>query len=270
MDDFSAEYFGSEAQQGLQWRAEQLWSLIAQDPRFSSHGRAVALADYREDSLPAQLALARLQGVCPIEGIDSASAKIRKASLEAEDLAVDEYVSWTGDRKSFEAARTILTDRALPDDLTVVEIDPTTPPEELQKLDALTQTCDVLLPMGSFLRGWQKPSAFLYAKDSEGRVVAASAAVAQVHPDHPKSDTVWWGMLATDPARRGQRLALILGAQAMLEMNAKFGYCDFMTGVEPGHAPSAAVCTRMGLAPKGFSVIGCADPRALASGRMTK
>ena len=270
MDDFSAEYFGSEAQQGLQWRAEQLWSLIAQDPRFSSHGRAVALADYREDSLPAQLALARLQGVCPIEGIDSASAKIRKASLEAEDLAVDEYVSWTGDRKSFEAARTILTDRALPDDLTVVEIEPTTPPEELQKLDALTQTCDVLLPMGSFLRGWQKPSAFLYAKDSEGRVVAASAAVAQFHPDHPKSDTVWWGMLATDESRRGEGIALLMGALAMKKINEKFGYAKCSTGIREGNKPSEALCSKLHLSPSSNVDLIAIYPPAFASGQLTK
>ncbi len=270
MENSSPEYFGSEAQQGLQWRAEKLWSLFAQDPRFSCHGRAIALAEYTKDNLPTQLALAQLQGVCPIEGIDNASAKIRKSELEAEDLAVDEYVSWTGGRKSFEAARTILADRALPDDLTVAETGPTTPPEELQKINALTQTCDVLLPMGSFLRGRHKPSVFLYAKDTNGRVVGASAAVAQFHADHPKSDLVWWGMLATDKSRRGEGIALLLGAMAMREINEKFGYTKCSTGIRKGNKPSEALCSKLHLTPSSNVDLIAIYPPAFSGEQLTK
>jgi len=39
-------------------------------------------------------------------------------------------------------------------------------------------------------------------------------------------------MLATAPARRGQRLALILGAMAMQAMHEVSGLRDFMTGIE--------------------------------------
>ena len=44
----------------------------------------------------------------------------------------------------------------------------------------------------------------------------------------------------------------------------------FMTGVEPGNAPSEAVCAKMGLVDSDAAIIGCADPNSLASGRMTK
>lgn len=270
MEDSNSEYFGSEAQQGLQWRAEKLWSLVSQDPRFSCHGRAVALAEYTKDNLPTQLALAQLQGVCPIEGVDSASAITRKASLEAEGLVVDEYVSWIGDQKAFDAAQSVLADRALPDDLTAVEIGPSTPPEELQKLDALTQKCDVLLPMGSFLRGQHKPSVFLYAKDSDGRVVGASAAVAQFHADHPKSNKVWWGMLATDESRRGEGIALLLGALALREINEKFGYTKCFTGIRKGNKPSEALCAKLHLTPSSNVDLIAIYPPAFSGGQLTK
>lgn len=77
-------------------------------------------------------------------------------------------------------------------------------------------------------------------------------------------------MLATAPERRDQRLSLILGAHAVLQMEKLFGFGDFMTGVEPGNAPSESVCTKMGLSSGDTAIIGCADPQALASGRMTK
>ena len=80
----------------------------------------------------------------------------------------------------------------------------------------------------------------------------------------------WRGMLATDPSHRGQGLALDLGARAILEMNSDFGVKDFMPGVQPGNSASEAVCGRMGLVPGEFAIVVCADPQALANGRMTK
>jgi hypothetical protein len=270
MENPSTEYFGSEAQQGLQWRADKVWILLKEDPQFSCHGRAVALAEYQKNNLSTQLALARLQGVCPIEGIDRASAKIRKTELEAEGLVTDEYVSWTGGPDAFDAAGVVLQERALPDDLTMMEIDTSTPLEDLKKVDALTQICDVLLPMGSFLRGLQKPSVFLFAKDNEGRVVGASAAVAQYHSDHDKSKKVWWGMLATDESRRGEGIALLLGAMALRKINAKFGYTECFTGIREGNKPSEALCSKLALAASSNVDLIAIYPPAFSGGQLTK
>lgn len=270
MNNSNEEYFGSEAQQGLQWRAEKMWELTKQDVRFSCHGRAVALAEYTKDNLPTQLALARLQGVCPIEGVDRASAKIRTSELEAEGLVADAYVSWTGGQETFDAASSVLRDRSLPDDLSVEEIDPATPLEVLQKLDVLTQKCDVLLPMGSFLRGRQKPSVFLYAKDAKGHVIGASAAVAQCHTDHPKSSKVWWGMLATDESRRGEGIALLLGAMALRAINEKFGYTACFTGIREGNKPSEALCAKLALAPSSNVDLIAIYPPVFSGGKLTK
>ena len=266
----NSEYFGTEPQQGLQWRAEKMWSLVKQDQRFSCLGRAVALAEYTEDNLPTQLALARLQGVCPMEGTDKAVGKIRGAELEAEGLVVDEYVSWTGGPEAFEAANTMLLDRKLRDDLTVTETGPDTPLEDLQKLDALTQGCDVMLPMGSFLRGQQNPSVFLFAKDMDGRVVGASGAVAQFHPEHPKSDMVWWGMLATDESRRGEGSALLLGAMALREINKKCGYTACFTGIREGNKPSESLCAKLGLVASSRVDLIAIYPPAFSGGQLTK
>lgn len=270
MDTENSEYFGTEAQQGLQWRTEQLWRLVKDDQRFSCHGRAVALADYDKDNLSIHLALARLQGVSPLEGVDLASAAVRKSELQEEGLACDEYAEWIGGKNSISAAQSMLQDRSLPDDLTVTEIGLTTPLADLKKLDSLTQRCDVLLPMGSFLRGKHRPSVFLFAKDTDGRVVGASAAVAQFHADHPKSGTVWWGMLATDDTRRGEGIALILGAMALREINQKFGYTDCFTGIRAGNEPSEALCTKLGLAPSGDVDLIAIYPPAFSGGQLTK
>ncbi len=89
--------------------------------------------------------------------------------------------------------------------------------------------------------------------------------------DHPRlGGQAWWGMLATDPARRGQRLALILGAMVIEKMHDRSGFADFFTGVEPGNTGSEAVCARIRMHRTAFATIGCADPMTLGSKRMTK
>jgi hypothetical protein len=107
--------------------------------------------------------------------------------------------------------------------------------------------------------------------DHEANVVACAVSSAFAHAGHARyGQQAWWGMLATHPERRGHRLSLILGAHALIDMETRFGFQAFMTGVEPCNAPSEAVCTRAGMSPGEFAIIACADPHALASGRMTK
>jgi hypothetical protein len=77
-------------------------------------------------------------------------------------------------------------------------------------------------------------------------------------------------MLATDPDRRGQKLALILGAMAMRIMHDRFGFGSFMTGVQAGNAASEAVCHAAGLAARGRVILTLVDPGALPGGKMTR
>lgn len=131
--------------------------------------------------------------------------------------------------------------------------------------------CGVLPLAGEVLCGLYRPADCLLAVDREANVVACAASSAFAHAGHARyGQQAWWGMLATHPERRGHRLSPILGAHALIDMETRFGFRAFMTGVEPGNAPSEAVCTRAGMSPGDFAIIACTDPHALASGRMTK
>ena len=77
-------------------------------------------------------------------------------------------------------------------------------------------------------------------------------------------------MLATDDSRRGEGIALVLGAMAMLRMNEAFGYTDCFTGIRAGNAPSEALCAKLGLSPSDTLVLIAIDPAMLAGGRVTK
>lgn len=264
------EHFGSADQQRLQARAEQVWTLLQDDPRYCCHGRAVALADATADNLAVQLALARLQGVSAAACADRTVADARDARLQAEGMKTDRFADWRGEGAPLSAARAVLDARALPDDLTVHATAPDTSAEDMAGLDRLTQSCGVLLPMGSFLRGRRRPTICLYAKDRDGRVVGASASVAQHHPDHRKGPLAWWGMLSTDDSRRGEGIALILGAMAICAMNRDFGVAAFLTGIREGNLPSEALCAKLGLARSGELHLISIAPDLFAGGRLTK
>ena len=270
MRQLEPEYFGSPQQQGVQARAEALWTLVHDDPRFCTHGCAVGVASESDTSLQDQIALARLQGVGAMDGLTAESYATRAEVLAALGLKTDGYITWEVGAAGLDAAAALLARRHLPGDLTAVEAGPDTPPDLLAKLDRMTQGCDVLLPMGSFVRGLQRPSTFLMAVDGAGEVVGASASVAQFHPDHPRGRAVWWGMLATDPRRRGEGIALILGAMVMQAMHRKFGYEVFWTGIREGNAPSEALCRKLGLQPTPERVLIAIDPAALGAAHYTK
>ena len=265
------EFFGNADQQALLRRGQALAVLTRDDSRYSYYGRAVGLVEPADGDIDQLAALAVAQGNSNYSAVPSAQVAGIISDLEARDLVPLHYAKWEGAETALTAAQQVADSVPLPGDLTIVRVDATTPFAQLQSFADMALACSVLPMSGDMLRGNSKPAICLLAVDPQSNVVSCAAAASFAHPDHATyGGQAWWGMLATDPARRGQRLALILGAQAMLQMNTEFGYCDFMTGVEPGNAPSEAVCRRMGLAPQGYSVIGCADPRALASGRMTK
>ena len=270
MDIIDPEYFGNSDQQHLERRAYDLWKLVRDIPDYACHGRVVGLANYTEHNLEQHIALARLQGVGPVDGMPREYLATRRAELENAGFVADVYDHWEGSEATFEAADQILAKRGLPADLEVCAVAADTPKGDLENLDSLTQSCDVLLPIGAFLRGFERPSVFLYAKDPEGHVVGAAAAVAQFHNDHPKKGMVWWGMLSTHAKRRGEGIALILGAMVLRDVRQKLGFSQCFTGIRAGNLPSEALCSKLFLSRTNTVDLLAINPEAFGGGQMTK
>jgi len=271
MDRRIDEVFGTEPQQTLLRRGRAFHDLTRDDTRYTYYGRTVGLASPQDGDMDELHNLTVLQGNSHYANVNDAALPALRDTAVARGLSVAQYACWTGGAEALSAARATLDRHRLPKGLTAVTITPATPAETVLKLAQVALACGVLPPSGAVLRGLIKPGTAIVAVDDRGQPAACAAAAGFLHPDHPDGGTTcWWGMLATRPERRGQRLALILGAMAMLDMHARHGFTDFFTGVEPGNTPSEAICARMGLAPNGTSVLGVADPRQLPGGRMTR
>ena len=265
------EYFGTDDQRAVLRRGQSMAVLLWGDARFGYYGRTVGLVSPQDGGIEDLAALARIQGYSNYSAVPENATATLKAQLEARGLIPTHYAKWEGTDAALSAARDVIATVALPDDITVHRMDGATSREHMDSFAAMALGCGVLPLCGAAMRGLLRPSVCLFALDSRNTVVSCAATSAFAHKDHPVwADQAWWGMLATDPSRRGQRLALILGAMAIRDMAADFGFRNFMTGVVPGNAPSEAVCARMGLVRGESAIIGCADPHALTSGRMTK
>lgn len=265
------EYFGSDDQRAVLRRGRAMAELLGRDARHSYYGRTVGLVSPDDGDIDHLAALVRAQGNSNCSAVPLDQAAAYKDALAARGLVPLHYAKWEGTASPVVAARIAVENMSLPGDLSVVKVDASTPDDMIVSLATMALSCGVLPLNGEVLRGLLRPAVCLIAVNKSKKVVSCAAAATFAHQDHKTfGKQAWWGMLATDPSYRGQGLALGLGAQAILEMNSDFGVKDFMTGVQPGNAASEAVCGRMGLVPGKFAIIGCADPQALANGRMTK
>ncbi|MEC3860923.1 GNAT family N-acetyltransferase [Mesobacterium sp. TK19101] len=270
MGQHDVEVFGSQGQQDMERRAWALWQLLGDDPAYASHGRALGVVNDDPNSLVRQIAMARLVGACACEEVGTEILESRAADLQSAGLVTDSFVNWSSGDTTISKARARLSGKGLSDDLTIVVVDSDTPPDVMAELDRVTQACEVLLPMGPFMRGIARPSVCVAALDANGRAVGTSASVAMFHPGSRLSGICWWGMLATDPDRRGEGIASYLGAYVLDQMHRRFGYDRYFTGIRTGNAPSEALCTKFGFAATDDHVLIAIDPTVLGGGRVTK
>jgi len=264
-------HYGSAAQQALLRRGAEMRRLTDRDSRFTYYGRTVGATGPDEAPLDCVVALARLQGNSNYSFVPDAEVPALRAACAAQGMTVTHYAKWEGADDALAAARSILAAQALPGDLTLAWLDGALPEPLRGSLAETALLCGVLPPALDVLAGQTQPGVACLAHDAAGRAVCCAAAARYLHPDHPMgARQCWWGMLATHPGRRGDRLSLLLGAHALMEMHRRFGFTGAMTGVAPGNRASEAICRRMGLAPRGLSIVGMADPALLPGGRMTK
>jgi hypothetical protein len=268
MDD---TFYGTDEQQAFLRRGQDVFVLLRDESWVTYYGRGVGVIAPDEDKGDRALALARLQGVSHYAFVPEAEVAGTVAGLDALGFRTNLYRRWVGRCSVLDAARRVIAEHPLPSDVRILAIDHDSPEDMLEKLARVALAAGVLPPAGRAMRGLARPSLTMLALNDAGDPLSCAGASAFAHSDHPKwGGMAWWGMLATAPERRGQRLALILGAHVLVAMHETFGFEEFFTGVEPGNGPSEALCARMGLAPDAFITITIVDPRALPGGRMTK
>jgi hypothetical protein len=263
-------FFGTPDQQKVTRRAADAWTLLKDDPRFSTHGRIVGTNGYVTTDLSLHVALTRLQGVGASEGLPDRDVAEREAALQELGFKTDTYYQWENGPESIGLCDAWLASHSLPDDVELLRIGPDTPLARLEEVAELVASVDMMLPMENFVRGQAVDSVYVAALDQNGTPVAHASATQAFHPDAPNGKEAHWGMLATAHHRRGEGMALYLGALALTKMHSEYGFTDFATGIRAGNVPSEKLCARLGFASRGRSIVLSIDPAMIEGDQITK
>lgn len=264
------ELFGSTAKIALMKRAANLWALLCNDPRYAYYGRLVALSDPSDDAADILSALAKLQGAAVCYFFPKSSVDGLYSELEGRGLTTDRHEHYWGGKAALHASRDALASHTLPSDITISTIDPDTPREFLTAVAELCLLCGVMPVPGPVMRGQVQRGLCLVAIDRSGCPVASASSYMIHHHSSQRANDAFWGMLATREDRRGEKIALVLGAHAIVHMWENHGARGFMTGVRSDNPSSQALCGRLGVGPTDWVYAECFDPALLDGSTITK
>ncbi len=264
------EFYGTPESVAAMKRSAALRSLLQADPRFAYYGRLVALSRPVENTAAVLRALARLQGAgaCYFYPKSGMTGLFRE--LEESGFSTDRHEHFLGGETAYAAAKDTVSSHSMPADLSVKRLDPDTPAAMVEATVGLMESCGVMPVAASFLRGEEGNGLCLIATGADGSPVAAAASFF-LHPEGgPHAKTVFWGMLSTRPDRRGEKIALLLGAMAIIHMWEEEGARAFMTGVRSDNASSTALCNRLGITDSDCAYAVCIDTQTLGRNSVTK
>jgi len=264
------EYFGSPDRIALARRSASLWLLLRDNPRFAYYGRLVALSDPAEDSVDILSALAKIQGAALSYFYPANAATSLFAQLEERGLATDRHEHFWGGESALAASQRAQRELALPSDLTMCAIDTDTPHDLVRDVAQLCQSCDVMPVPASVMRGQTVKGICLVAIDGDRRPVATASSYVLHHPSSSHARDAFWGMLATREDRRGEKIALLLGAQAIIHMWNRHGARGFMTGVRADNLSSQALCNKLGVTASEWIIASCIDKDVFVGSTITK
>jgi hypothetical protein len=214
--------------------------------------------------------IARLCGAAGAHFYPSAKTAALKAELVELGQSADHWELCTGGQRAYEMCKSIVAEVPLPDDLRLERLSADSPAGLVRATADLSMNCGVMPLPGRQMRGLSNPGLCLVAVDQGGAPVATGSSYRYTHPDSDYGHYAFWGALATRPDRRGERLAMILGANAIVTMWEEFGMRGFSTGVKADNPASLAVCAKQGVVPGDWSFVSCTDPDLFKGAPMTR
>lgn len=269
--EFDDEYFGSEVQQNVSRRARNLWRLLPDDPHLTYNGRIMATVGFRgEDTCEKAMSLSKLQGATTCHFLPKDKTQTLQEAAKAEGLSTNIWEFCQGGRSAYDAALKILETHKLPKDITISQLTVADDTARIKEFASMTADCGVLAMAGRVIRGLDVPGITLAGVDEAGEMVGSAWGYKCYHADSEFSDFAFWDGLSCHPDRRGEKIALILGAQSIVQLWEKLGVRGFCTGITPTNLSSMSLCEKLGIRQSDHIALGVIDPATFGEGTLTK
>lgn len=268
---FDNEFYGSDAQIAVSKRSRDVWKLTRNDPTLAYNGRVVAHVGAADTATPERLAaLARLQGATTCQFLPKNRMEEIRQSVEAMGLSTNVWEFCKGGAEAYEAAKNVLTSHALPADIRADQLGVASSSALVADFAAMAGECGVLVMAGGVMRGRDVPGLTLIGLTAADEVVGSAWGYRCYSPDGPYADHAFWGGLTCRPDRRGEKIALVLGALSIVRLWEDLKVRVFCTGIAEGNAASFALCRKLGVVPTDEVGLGVTDPQMFKGSSFTK
>ncbi len=261
---------GTEAQITAIRRAQSLYILLRDDPRYTFQGRTVSVVCDAPDTAELVINLARLQGYASAQFASRDFGRKLQERYQTAGLIPVEWEQFWGGGSALEASRAFLTSYQPPDLVTLHEVSRESSDETIRAICECSLASGVTPAPGSVMRGGGPSGVVLYATDRNEQVIATGGGFMAYHPDSAYASEAFWGALATSDSWRGNRLACWLGAQLVVHLNARFGATGFSSGVKADNPSSQAMCARLGITKSDYIYAGATNPEIMGSSPITR
>lgn len=261
-------YFGTEAQQRLQARAEASVEFNNTTPGACQTGRTMGCDD------PDRLGWDRIEGflardgVCGFRLLDPDSAEAVRSRLAKRNIRFDTWDVFLADRASALAASEAIVARGLPDGLAELE-KPTEPAgAAITAIQSLMGAAGVVPFSGSLLIGALGPATTYAIADANKAVVAAAHGYLPHNAHSPYHRYAWGGLVAVAPSQRGKGLGNYINARMIVSVFRELNATHIYELVSASNVPSRRMVEACGLRHAPQLVCGVATPTD--SARLTK
>ena len=95
------------------------------------------------------------------------------------------------------------------------------------------------------MRGLDVPGITLAGVDQSGKVIASAWGYKCYHLQSRYSDHAFWGGLSCRPERRGEKIALVMGALSIVQLWEELGVRTFCTGIAGDNVASFSICEKL-------------------------
>lgn len=268
---YGDEYFGSYQQQTVSRRARDIWRLVPDDPRFAYNGRVVSIVgDIGKRTSEKLASLARLQGAATCHFLPKEKADFVQKAVEAKGLSTNIWEFCKGGKSAYDAAQRVLKAYELPADITVERFTVDTDAARVKEFAAMTAEAGVLAMSGRVMRGLDVSGITLTGVDQSGQTVASAWGYKCYHSQSEGSDYAFWGGLSCREDRRGEKIALVLGAISIVQLWEELKVRGFCTGIVEGNTASFSLCEKLSVLPSDQIGLGVTDPAMFQGTTLTK
>lgn len=253
-------YFGTEAQQLLQARAEAGAGFIAATPGACQTGRTMGSDDpwtFGWDRIDEFL---QRDGMFGFRLIPASRLDDIRSRLAERNCRFDSWDVFLADDETALSAAEAIVARGLPEGL--VDLDRPTDPDSdyVARIQALMGAAGVVPFSGSLLVGALGPATTSVAGSRDGSMVAAAHGYLPHNGSSPYRTYAWGGLVAVAQAHRGKGLGNYINASMIVDVVRKLQATHVYELVSASNIPSRKMVEACGLHHEPGLVCGIATP----------